>query len=256
VYRPQADTWLLAQAVRDAAIPYAARVLDLCTGTGALAVTAARAGAGHVTAVDISLRAALAARFNTMIRGLPVHVVRGNVLNFLASRQFDVILANPPYVPCEQQEVPRNGPRRAWDAALDGRAVLDPLCANAPALLSAGGMLLIVHSAVCGVETTLDILRQQGLKAAIVARHMEPFGPIMCSRATLLERRGLIEKGQRDEELVVIRGDRPLLPTKIRNAGQRGTTGAAPSSLTTQPCRNAHVEVDQLVRPQIAARTE
>jgi release factor glutamine methyltransferase len=62
VYRPQADTWLLAQALHDATIPYGARVLDLCTGTGALAVTAARAGAAHVTAVDISRRAAMAAR--------------------------------------------------------------------------------------------------------------------------------------------------------------------------------------------------
>ncbi len=212
VYRPQADTWLLAQAVRGAAIPSAARVLDLCTGTGVLAVAAARAGAGHVTAVDISLRAALAARFNTMIRGLPVQVVHGNVLNFLAGQQFDVVLANPPYVPCEQQEVPRSGPSRAWDAALDGRAILDPLCTNASALLSPGGMLLIVHSAVCGAETTLDMLRQQGLKAAVVARHMEPFGPVMRSRIALLERQGLIERGQRTEELVVIRGDRPESP--------------------------------------------
>jgi release factor glutamine methyltransferase len=70
-------------------------------------------------------------------------------------------------------------------------------------------MLLVVHSAVCGVETTLDVLRQRGLKAAVVARCMEPFGPVMRSRIELLERQGLIEIGQRYEELVVIRGDRP-----------------------------------------------
>ena len=209
VYRPQADTWLLAQALHDAAIPAAARVLDLCTGTGTLAIAAARAGAGHVTAVDISRRAALAARFNTLVRGLPVRVERGNVLRSLVGRQFDVVLANPPYVPCEQQELPRSGPSRAWDAAWNGRALLDPLCANAPGMLSSGGILLIVHSAVCGVETTLDLLRQGGLKAAVVARRMEPFGPVMRSRIALLERRGMIEPGQLYEELVVIRGDRP-----------------------------------------------
>lgn len=208
MYRPQADTWLLAQALQDAAVPFPAHVLDLCTGTGALAVAAARAGARHVTAVDISLRAAMAARFNTMIRGLPVRVIRGNVLDFLAGQQFDLVLANPPYVPCVRGEVPRSGPSRAWDAAWNGRAILDPLCTNVPALLSAGGTLLIVHSAVCGVQTTVDMLRQQGLKAAVVARRMEPFGPVMRSRIALLERRGLIEPGQRDEELVVIRGDR------------------------------------------------
>lgn len=212
VYRPQADTWLLAQALYDAAIPAAARVLDLCTGTGVLAVAAARAGAGHITAVDISRRAALAARFNTLIRGLPVRVERRNALIFSTDRQFDVVLANPPYVPCEQRELAPRGQGRAWNAALDGRALLDPLCTNAPRMLSSGGMLLIVHSAVCGVETTLDLLRQGGLKAAVVARRMEPFGPVMRQRIVLLERQGLIEPGQRYEELVVIRGDRPDPP--------------------------------------------
>jgi release factor glutamine methyltransferase len=209
VYRPQADTWLLAQALYDAAIPSVARILDLCTGTGALAVTAARAGAGHVTAVDISLGAVLAARFNTLVRGLPVRVERRNALTFGAGRQFDVVLANPPYVPSEQRELPRSGPSRAWEAAWDGRALLDPLCTNAPEMLYAGGMLLIVHSAVCGVETTVDLLRRGGLKAAVVARRTVPFGPVMRRRIALLEDRGQIEVGQRCEELVVIRGDRP-----------------------------------------------
>lgn len=209
VYRPQADTWLLAQALYNAAIPAGARVLDLCTGTGALAVAAARAGAGHVTAVDISRRATLAARFNTLIRGLPVRVERENALTLSGGRQFDVVLANPPYVPCEQQELDPRGASRAWDAACDGRALLDPLCSIAPRVLSPGGILLIVHSVVCGVETTLDLLRQEGMKAAVVARRMEPFGPVMLRRIALLERQGLIEPGQRYEQLVVIRGDRP-----------------------------------------------
>lgn len=212
VYRPQADTWLLAQALYGAAIPAGARVLDLCTGTGVLAIAVVRAGAGHVTAVDISHRAALAARFNTLVRGLPVRVECGNALTFPPDRQFDVVLANPPYVPCEQRELARRGPGRAWNAGWDGRALIDPLCATAPRMLSSGGMLLIVHSTVCGVETTLDKLRQEGLKAAVVARRKEPFGPVMLRRIPLLERRGLIEPGQRHEELVVIRGDRPDPP--------------------------------------------
>lgn len=209
VYRPQADTWLLVQALHEAAIPLGAQVLDLCTGTGALAVAAAHAGAGHVTAVDISLLATLTARFNTLIRGLPVQVKCGNALRFPADRQFDVVLANPPYVPCEEWKQVGRGASRAWNAAGDGRALLDPLCTNAPDMLSPGGMLLIVHSEVCGINTTLDMLRRGGLKAAIVARRTEPFGPIMRQRIPLLERQGLIRPGQRHEELVVIRGDRP-----------------------------------------------
>ncbi|MDQ3887231.1 MAG: methyltransferase, partial [Actinomycetota bacterium] len=209
VYRPQADTWLLTQALYDATIPRSAQVLDMFTGTGALAVAAVRAGAAKVTAMDISIRATWAARLNTRIRGLPVRVEYGDALIGLADRQFDVVLANPPYVPCASPTPPRRGPSRAWDAAHDGRALINPLCAVVPRILSPGGMLLIVQSAICGVKTTLSLLRQGGLSATVVARRVEPFGPIMQRRSALLEHWGLIEPGQRHEELVVIRGDQP-----------------------------------------------
>ncbi|MFJ6466853.1 HemK2/MTQ2 family protein methyltransferase [Streptomyces sp. NPDC091387] len=208
MYRPQTDTWLLIQALYHAGIPSGARVLDMCTGTGALAIAAAGVGAGHVTAVDISRRATLATRFNARVRGLPIRVERRDALSFPAARQFDVILANPPYVPAPQEGLPRSGPSRAWDAARDGRALLDPLCVNASGMLSSGGMLLVVHSAVCGVGTTVDLLHKGGLKAAVVARRTVPFGPVMNRRIPFLEEQGFIRAGQRHEELVVIRGDR------------------------------------------------
>jgi release factor glutamine methyltransferase len=68
-------------------------------------------------------------------------------------------------------------------------------------------MLLIVHSEVCGIMATLNRLREVGLKAAVVARKVVAFGPIMRQRIPLLERHGLIRSGQRHEELVVIRAD-------------------------------------------------
>jgi release factor glutamine methyltransferase len=77
---------------------------------------------------------------------------------------------------------------RAWDAACDGRAMLDLLCTSVPWALAPGGILLIVHSAICGVEITLELLRQEGMKAAVVARRSEPFGPVMLQRIALLWR--------------------------------------------------------------------
>jgi release factor glutamine methyltransferase len=206
VYAPQADTWLLVEALNAAAIPEGARVLDVGTGTGALSVAALRAGAAEATAVDVSARAVLTARVNAMVRRLPVRVHRGDALDVVAGRRFDVIMANPPYVPAWR---PARGPARAWDAGLDGREQLDRLCAHAFDLLLPGGILLLVHSALCGVDTTLRQLRDSGLKASVVARHLEPFGPVLRSRVDFLEDNGLIEPGQRHEELVVIRGDRP-----------------------------------------------
>lgn len=207
VYAPQADTRLLAEALRAAAIPDRARVLDVGTGTGALAIAALREGASQVTAVDLSRRAVLTARVNTI--GRPVRVLLGNALEVVAGETFDLILANPPYVPSDRAAY---GPARAWDAGIDGRELIDPLCAKAFDLLVPGGTLLMVHSALCGVDSTLIRLRDGGLKAAVVHRRWIPFGPVMLGRVDFLERHGLIEPGQRHEELVVIRGDRPEKP--------------------------------------------
>ncbi|MFI6362835.1 HemK2/MTQ2 family protein methyltransferase [Nocardia sp. NPDC050630] len=205
VYRPQADTWLLARAMRDAPVPPGGRALDACTGTGVLAIHAALAGAASVTAVDISRAAVATAWLNSRIRGIGVEVVRGDVATALGDRRFDVVVANPPYVPSAH---PGRGRTRAWDAGHHGRVVLNQLCHRLPALLAHNGIGLIVHSTVCDPDRTLTQLRGGGLKAAIVARAILPFGPVMRRRAAWLEATGLIGPRQRHEELVVIRADR------------------------------------------------
>lgn len=212
VYRPQADTWLLAKALREAGIRPGAKVLDLGAGCGALAVEAAAAGAGDVTAVDRSRRAVLCAAVNAGIRGLPVRTLRGDLLEQREQGPFDVVLANPPYVPCAADMDVETTAQRAWNAGIDGRKFLDPLCANAASLLTRGGSLLMVHSALCGTARTLSGLRRSGLKAAVVARAMEPFGPVLRERAGYLAERGLISPGENYEELVVIRADRVERP--------------------------------------------
>ena len=103
--------------------------------------------------------------------------------------------------------MPDRGPARAWDAGLDGRCVLDRLCAVLPLLLADKGMGLIVHSALSDPDVTMRQLRGGGLKASVVARRTVPFGPVMRGRAEWLARRGLIDDGQEHEELVVIRAD-------------------------------------------------
>ncbi|MEU7632866.1 HemK2/MTQ2 family protein methyltransferase [Nocardia sp. NPDC049220] len=207
VYPPQADTRLLAQAMTDARIPCGGRVLDVCTGTGVLAIHASRAGAGTVTAVDISRRAVLSARFNCGIREIDVELVHGHFATVLGDRRFDVVLANPPYVPSPADTTSR-GAARAWDAGPEGRSALDQLSGLLPLLLDHRGVALIVHSVMCGPDRTLAQLRDGGLKAAIVARRLIPFGPVMRQRAAWLISSGLIAPNQQREELVVIRADR------------------------------------------------
>lgn len=196
-------------ALRDAGLARGWRALDLYTGCGVGAVEAVRHGACEVTALDVYLPAVVSAWFNTL--GMPARIRRGGLTAdgriTGGIGPFDLVLANPPYVPCPPAESPR-GAALAWSAGPDGRRHLDSLCRRAFDLLAPGGTMLVVHSAVCGVARTVMSLRDNGLKASVVARAVEPFGPVMRRRAGYLEQTGLIEPGQRHEELVVIRADR------------------------------------------------
>ncbi|ORB18603.1 methylase, partial [Mycolicibacterium moriokaense] len=91
----------------------------------------------------------------------------------------------------------------------DRRLVLDPLCASIPQLLAPGGTFLVVHSEFAVPRQTLAALAEAGLDAEIVAYQWIPFGPVLTSRAAWLEETGRLEPGRREEELVVIRAERP-----------------------------------------------
>ncbi len=204
VYRADSDTSLLIHVLREGGYAVGRRVLDIGTGTGALALAAARAGAASVTAVDLSLRSVVAARLNTRLHRVQCTVHHGDLFEPVAGKRFELILANPPYVPAATNTLRRHRITRCWDGGLDGRAVLDRICTEGPAMLAPNGMMLLVHSAVCDDDVTVRRLIGAGLPAEVLARATVPFGPVMRLRAAMLEARGLVEPGQRDEELVVI----------------------------------------------------
>ncbi|MFF3942426.1 HemK2/MTQ2 family protein methyltransferase [Streptomyces phaeofaciens] len=206
VYAPQHDTELLARALDREHLSAGAAVLDMGTGAGALALAAARRGA-HVTAVDRTYRAVLAARLNARLARLPVEVLHGDLFGPVAGRRFDLIVSNPPYVPAPGA-VPRHRAAVAWDAGADGRLLLDPICRRAHTSLVPGGVLLLVHSALCGVAPTLAALARSGLEARVTDRRLVPFGPVLRSRGAWLRERGLVDAGEEKEELVIIRAER------------------------------------------------
>ena len=183
-------------------------VLDVFTGSGALAVAAALEGAASVAAVDVSGRAVLNARLNARLNGVRVRSLRGDLFVPVRGKRYDLILANPPYVPSPDDELPTHGAARAWEGGVDGRRLLDRLCEQAADHLRAGGSVLIVHSSLAGEQATVRKLRDSGLEVEVVARRRGPLGPIASARAELLEQRGLLQSGVREEELLVIRGRR------------------------------------------------
>jgi len=205
VFRPHSDSLLLADYLR-AEVEPGASVADVCTGSGVLAVTAARSGAGSVVAVDVSRRAVLTAWINARLNRVSIRARRGDLFAPLYGERFDLIVSNPPYVPADDDALPTRGPARAWDAGRDGRALLDRICAQAPARLRPGGSVLIVHSSVCDADRTVEMLAKGGLAAEVLVRSPGPLGPLLRDRKATLEQRGLLPPDAREEELVLIRG--------------------------------------------------
>ncbi len=208
VYRAQDDTTMLARTATESGYARDHDVLDMCTGSGALALAAWKAGATSVTAVDVSWRSVAATWLNCRVRRATVTVHQGDLFAPVADRRFGLILTNPPYVPAPATVPPRHAMGRCWDAGLDGRLLLNRICDAAGAHLTDDGVMLMVHSAVCGAEQTLERLERAGMSGEVVERGRLPFGPVMRARAQLLAERGLIRPGDCIEELVVIEARR------------------------------------------------
>ncbi len=215
-YPVQADTWLLADTLRELDLASGATVLDMCTGTGALAVVAGLDGAASVTAVDISVRSAANAWINSRWHGVPTRVVQGDLFEALpAGEKFDLVVSNPPYVPTLRARPSRHRQSRAWDAGRDGRLLLDRICVDAFTWVRPGGTMLMVHSAVSGEARSLERLAENGFTASTIRRRMVPFGPVMHARAEMMRRDGLLAPDQVEEELVVIQATRTTADDRV-----------------------------------------
>jgi release factor glutamine methyltransferase len=205
VFRPRSDSRLLARLLT-AVVEPGRTVLDPFTGSGVLAVTAALAGA-EATAVDVSRRAVVCARLNGLINRARIRVRRGDMFAPVPCERFDLIVANPPYLPAASDAEPR-GAARSWEGGVDGRRVLGRLCRTAKEHLTPNGQLLVVHSSVCGPEATAGILDAAGMDVEVIARERGPLGPLLRNRAGALERRGILAPGQREEDILVFSATR------------------------------------------------
>jgi release factor glutamine methyltransferase len=201
---------MVARLVAEGGLAIGADVLDMFTGSGALALSAARLGARSVTAVDISRRALATVRFNARRNRVSVRTRRSDLFSSLGEETFDLILANPPYYPGEPQ-LPRRGIARAWDGGERGRVLIDALCAQAPPRLRPGGTMLLVHATFNGEAETVQRLEDGGLSVEVVHRHVGPFGAVGRARVLQLRREGSspTPRGADEEETIVISARRP-----------------------------------------------
>lgn len=151
---PRPDTETVIEVARSTRADRAApcRVLDLCTGSGAIALALAKElPASTVIATDVSPDAIAIAKRNVERAGLSarVEVRHGDLFAPVAGETFDLIASNPPYIATAvidtlSAEVKRE-PRLALDGGADGLSFYDRICAEAPGYLAPGGALVVEH---------------------------------------------------------------------------------------------------------------
>ncbi len=168
---PRPDTETLVMAVLDAAKPIAEpKILDLCTGSGCVAVSVAKnCPASQVTATDISPAALKIAQENAKKHQVSqrVQFESGDLFTPLPSAlPFDIIASNPPYIATTEletlaQDIRKFEPRIALDGGPDGLDIVRRIIVAAPDYLSPGGWLFLEISPEQG-EMTQKLLVAQG----------------------------------------------------------------------------------------------
>lgn len=146
---PRPETELLVELALDR-LPDNGRVLDMGTGSGAIAVAIAHARPDvAVTALDINEDALAVARSNATRHAVHIRFLQSDWYAALKDQRFDVIVANPPYIvaadPHLSQGDLRFEPANALTDHADGLSALRRIIDDAPAYLASGGWLLMEH---------------------------------------------------------------------------------------------------------------
>ena len=126
------------------------RVLDLCTGSGCIAIATALALPGvEVDASDISPEALEVAQINIESHGVEGEVIlwESDLFLQLPDVQYDVIVTNPPYVDIDEMEARppeyQHEPALALESGVDGLDAVRQILRDAPAFLTDGGILIV-----------------------------------------------------------------------------------------------------------------
>ena len=144
---PRPDTEILCEEALRRLGKKGGRVLDIGTGSGALAVSIARHCKGaQVTAVDISEEALAVARANAERNGVSVRFLLSDCFSAVQGETFDLIVSNPPYISDEEMKTLEpevlSEPHLALRADNDGLAFYQRISREAKEYLASGGGLL------------------------------------------------------------------------------------------------------------------
>ena len=143
---PRGDTEVLVEAALSLGLDEKARILDICTGSGAIAVVLALKTGASVTASDISEEALALAKENAEKTGVNIAFVKSDLFEEIEGT-FDLITANPPYIPSATVDTldayVKKEPRLALDGGEDGLDCYRKIAATVYPHLADGGKLMM-----------------------------------------------------------------------------------------------------------------
>jgi len=173
VFIPRPETEELVEAVVDRLVAAGGEeleLLDLCTGSGAIALgLAKRFAKARITAVDIDPAAVAAARVNAERFDLAerVKVIEGDLWSAVPQgTSFDAVVSNPPYIPSPllatlPPEILSHEPKRALDGGLDGLDLIRRILSGAKPVLKDNGFCALEHGC-SNEEELIAVARSHG----------------------------------------------------------------------------------------------
>jgi len=182
---PRPETELLVELALERLSPdEPGRVLELGTGSGAIAIALASERPGlAIVATDVSEAALAIARGNARAHGAEIDFVLSDWFDALGPGQFDLIVSNPPYVPAEDAHLERGDlrfePRLALVGGDDGLACIREIAARAQTRLRLGGSLLMEHGYDQG-DRCIERLRALGYAGVADSRDLAGW-PRVCT---------------------------------------------------------------------------
>ena len=170
---PRPETELLVEQALALSLPGSARVVDLGTGSGAIAIAlASERPTWEIDAVEASAAALAVARANGARHKVAVRFSQGSWFEPLQG-QYDLLVSNPPYLAADDPHLGEGDLRFEPQAALvaEGGALcaIDAILAQAPAYLAVGGWLLLEHGCEQGAAVR-ERLRRAGLGEVVTWR--------------------------------------------------------------------------------------
>ncbi len=180
VYEPREDSYLLQEYMpRDLR---GKKVLEMGTGSGILAITAAKNG-GVVTAVDINPEALKVAKNNAERQNVKIKFVLSDLFENITEK-YDLIIFNPPYLPEDEQDR-KAGASRIYSGGKTGRSTIERFVQSAGKFLKENGKIIMVISSLTGEKETIELFRRASFEPRILAREKVPWEELLVLVAYL-----------------------------------------------------------------------